>query len=115
MAEDCIFCKIVAGEIPAEKVYEDERAVAFQDIHPSAPHHLLIVPREHIVSVNEATSANEGTLGHLFTVAADLAKKLGVDQSGYRVAVSTGPDAGQLVWHFHMHFLAGRKLGWPPG
>lgn len=115
MAEDCIFCKIVAGEIPAEKVYEDERAVAFKDLHPSAPHHLLIVPREHLVSVNEAAPANEGTLGHLFTVAAVLARKLRVEKNGYRCVVSTGPDAGQLVFHIHLHFLAGRKLGWPPG
>lgn len=115
MTEDCIFCKIVGGEVPAEKLYEDEQVVAFKDIHPAAPHHLLLVPRRHIVSVNEATEQNEALLGHLFTAAARLARKLGVEEKGYRCVVSTGPDAGQLVFHLHMHFLAGRELGWPPG
>ena len=113
--EDCIFCKIASGRIPTEKVYEDDRAVAFRDINPSAPQHVLIVPREHIVSVNEVSAANEGLIGHLFSAAAKVAKKLGVDETGYRCVISTGPDAGQLVMHLHIHLLGGRKLDWPPG
>lgn len=115
MAEDCIFCKIVAGEIPSENVYEDESAVAFVDLNPVAPHHILIIPREHIPGVNDVTGDNEVVIGHLFVVAAKLARELGVDQSGYRCVINTNKGACQTVFHVHLHLLAGRQFGWPPG
>ena len=115
MAEDCIFCKIVAGEIPSDKLYEDELAVAFKDLNPVAPHHLLIIPRRHITSVNDVGGDEEGLIGHLFSVAAKLARELGAAEAGYRCVINTNKDAGQAVFHIHLHLLAGRKLGWPPG
>src|SRR5919205_1051766 len=113
--DNCIFCKIVAGEIPAAKVYEDERAVAFRDINPQAPTHALVIPRAHVASLNEAGEADEALLGHLLVVAARVARKAGHAEGGYRTVINTGPDAGQTVFHVHVHVLGGRALTLPPG
>ena len=112
---DCIFCKIVAGEIPAAKVYEDERAVAFRDINPQAPTHALVIPRAHVASLNEASEADEALLGHLLLVAARVAREEGHSEGGYRTVINTGAQAGQTVFHVHVHLLGGRSLAWPPG
>ena len=113
--DDCIFCKIVAGEIPAAKIYEDERAVAFRDINPQAPTHALVIPRVHVASLNEAGEADETLLGHLLLVAARVAREEGHADGGYRTVINTGADAGQTVFHIHVHLLGGRRLTWPPG
>ncbi|HEX8719600.1 MAG TPA: histidine triad nucleotide-binding protein [Pyrinomonadaceae bacterium] len=113
--EDCIFCKIVAGEIPAAKVYEDERAVAFRDINPQAPTHALVIPRRHVASLNDAAEGDESLLGHLLLVAARVAREAGHAEGGFRTVVNTGADAGQTVFHIHVHVLGGRRLKWPPG
>ena len=110
MGQDCIFCKIIAGEIPSKQVYQDDRVTVFHDINPVAPVHVLIVPNEHIPSVNAAEEAHEALLGHMFTVARKVAAELGVAESGYRLIVNTGPDAGQVVFHLHMHLLGGHRL-----
>ena len=116
MAEqDCIFCKIVAGGIPAAKVYEDERAVAFRDINPQAPTHALVIPRQHVASLNEASGEDEALLGHLLLVAARVAREEGHADGGYRTVINTGAGAGQTVFHIHVHVLGGRHLTWPPG
>ena len=116
MAEQtCIFCKIAAGEIPAAKVFEDERAIAFRDINPQAPTHALVIPREHVASLNEAGEETEALLGHLLLVAARVAREKGHAEGGYRTVVNTGADAGQTVFHIHVHVLGGRTLTWPPG
>ena len=111
---DCLFCKIRDGAIPAKQVYQDDRALAFRDINPQAPTHLLIIPRQHISSLNELDEADAALVGHLHVVAAKLAKEAGLD-GGYRTLFNTGPDAGQTVFHLHLHLLGGRPLGWPPG
>ncbi len=116
MAEqNCLFCKIVAGEIPAEKVYEDEAAVAFRDINPQAPVHVLIIPRTHIASLAEAGEADESKLGQLLLAAARVAYQEGLAEGGYRTVINTGAGAGQSVFHIHLHVLGGRPLAWPPG
>ncbi len=110
MAEDCIFCKIAGGKIPSEFVYEDDLVVAFKDLNPVAPTHILIVPKEHKVNLNDYTPDDEQLLGHVLIVAAHIAKELGLDQTGYRVITNAGADAGQSVMHTHFHLLGGRKL-----
>lgn len=116
MAENnCIFCRIVAGEIPADILYQDERAVAFRDVNPQAPVHLLIIPREHIESLNDATRSDEQSLGHLLRIAARVANEAGLSESGYRTVINTGADGGQSVFHLHVHVLGGRAFVWPPG
>ena len=112
--DDCIFCKIVAGEIPAAKIFEDDRAVVFRDINPQAPTHALVIPRAHVASLNEAGEADEALLGHLLLVAARVAREEG-HGGGYRTVINTGPAAGQTVFHVHVHVLGGRRLAWPPG
>jgi histidine triad (HIT) family protein len=112
---DCIFCKIVAGEIPAKKVYEDERALAFRDINPQAPTHALVIPRTHVASLEEAGEDDEAMLGHLLRVAARVAREEGHAETGYRTVINTGAGAGQTVFHIHVHVLGGRTLTWPPG
>jgi histidine triad (HIT) family protein len=111
---DCLFCKIVAGTIPAKLVTQDDRAVAFRDINPQAPTHILIVPRRHIPSLNELTDDDAALVGHLHVVARQLAAAEGLT-AGYRTVFNTGPQAGQTVLHVHLHLLGGRPLGWPPG
>jgi histidine triad (HIT) family protein len=113
--DDCIFCKIVAGAIPAAKIFEDERAVAFRDINPQAPTHALVIPRAHVASLAEAGEADEALLGHLLLVAARVARDEGLAESGYRTVINTGAGAGQTVFHIHVHLLGGRRLTWPPG
>ena len=113
--DDCIFCKIVAGEIPAKMIYEDDRAVAFRDLNPQAPTHALVIPRAHVASLNEASEADEALLGHLLHVAARVAREEGHADRGYRTVINTGADAGQTVFHVHVHLLGGRRLTWPPG
>ena len=113
MAADCLFCRIVNGEIPAKFVAENEHCVAFRDIDPQAPTHVVVIPREHIPSLNEARDA--ATLGHLSLLAAEVARAEGLSERGYRTVVNTNSDAGQTVFHIHLHLLGGRKLGWPPG
>ncbi|MDQ3804447.1 MAG: histidine triad nucleotide-binding protein [Acidobacteriota bacterium] len=116
MAEqNCIFCKIAAGEIPAQLVYEDEAAVAFRDINPQAPAHVLVIPREHVASLAEAGEAQESLLGRLLLAAARVAREAGLVESGYRTVINTGAGAGQSVFHLHLHVLGGRPLSWPPG
>ncbi|MCL6471684.1 MAG: histidine triad nucleotide-binding protein [Firmicutes bacterium] len=114
MAED-LFCKMVAGEIPVDKVYEDEDILAFRDIRPQAPTHILIIPKKHIAMLADATEKDEELLGKLLFAASKIAKQEGIAESGYRVVINNGPDSGQEVYHIHIHLLGGRKLGWPPG
>jgi len=115
MNDDCLFCKIAAKQIASKQVYEDELAFAFHDIEPGAPVHVLIIPKEHISSLREVDESKTSILGHLLVVANKIAKQLGVSESGYRVAINAGPDAGQAVDHLHLHLLGGRRLKWPPG
>jgi histidine triad (HIT) family protein len=113
MAANCLFCRIIAKEIPAKLVAEDEHNVAFRDINPQAPVHILIVPREHVASLNEARDA--ATLGRLHLMAASLAKSEGLAERGYRTLINTNADAGQTVFHIHLHLIGGRAMAWPPG
>lgn len=113
--DGCIFCRIAAGEIPADTLYEDELVIAFRDINPQAPVHALIVPKRHITSVNELTGDDAALLGRVFDTARRLANELGISETGYRVVVNTGKDGAQSVPHVHFHVLGGRALGWPPG
>jgi histidine triad (HIT) family protein len=112
---DCLFCRIVAGEVPADIVFQDERSIAFRDINPQAPVHVLVIPREHIESLDDASQKEEALLGHLLRVAARVANEQGLSESGYRTAINTGAGAGQSVFHLHLHVLGGRSLNWPPG
>ncbi len=111
----CVFCQIVAGERPATIVYEDERAVAFRDINPQAPIHILIIPREHIDGPADAGADNETVIGHLVAVAARVAADEGISAGGYRLVLNQGRNGGQSVFHVHLHLLGGRRMGWPPG
>jgi len=113
VADDCLFCRIVRKEIPATLIAEDEHCVAFRDINPQAPVHALVIPREHVSSLNQATDA--AMLGRLSLMAAAIAKKEGVAESGYRTVVNTNGAAGQTVFHIHLHLLGGRSMHWPPG
>ena len=110
----CLFCKILSGQLPARSVYEDASCIAFHDINPQAPVHLLIIPRKHFASAAEAEVGDEQVLGHLHRVAAQLAAELHLT-GGYRVVMNTGPGAGQSVFHVHLHLLGGRPFRWPPG
>ena len=112
---NCLFCKIIAGEIPATIVHQDERCVTIRDINPQAPTHLLVMPREHIESLDEASGRDEAMLGHLLRVGARLANEAGQGESAYRTVINTGADAGQSVSHLHVHVLGGRPMNWPPG
>ncbi|MBR6889016.1 MAG: histidine triad nucleotide-binding protein [Selenomonadaceae bacterium] len=113
---DCIFCKIAAGEIPAQKVFEDDSVVAFKDLSPKAPVHVLIVPKKHIQSVAHFEAEDKELAAHIFVdVVPKLAAELGVDAGGFRIVMNTGDDGGQTVHHLHVHLLGGRKMTWPPG
>ena len=112
---DCVFCKIVAGEIPSSQVYADDLVTAFRDINPSAPTHVLIVPNRHIASVNELKTEDESLVGHLFTIAQQIAAQEGIDASGYRLIINSGPDGGQEVFHLHLHLLGGQRMRYPMG
>lgn len=112
---DCIFCRIAAGEIPAERVRENEETVAFRDINPQAATHVLVIPRRHIASVNDLDGGNAGIIGQLFLSAKEIAAEEGIAEPGFRLVMNTGADAGQSVDHIHLHLLGGRRLEWPPG
>ncbi len=112
---NCLFCKMVAGQIQTNKVYEDETVFAFNDIDPQAPVHVLVIPKEHIASLAEIDESKDNLMGHLLVVATKIAKDLNISDSGYRVVINTGKDAGQAVGHIHLHLLGGRDLKWPPG
>ena len=113
--EQCLFCRISAGEIPSEFLYETPGVVAFRDISPQAPTHILIIPRKHIPSVAELDVGDAQVMGELFLAAQELARQEGIDESGYRMVMNAGADAGQAVFHIHMHLMGGRGMGWPPG
>lgn len=112
--KDCLFCKFVRGELQPKKAYEDDQVLAFHDIKPQAPTHVLVVPKEHIASLDDLGAHHAEVAGKLFLAAAKIAKQLG-HAKGYRCVVNTGPDAGQTVFHIHLHVLGGRPFGWPPG
>jgi histidine triad (HIT) family protein len=112
---DCLFCRIIAGEIPGAIVYQDDRVVAFNDINPQAPTHVLIVPRRHIASLNDLTAEDDRIVGELVRRAAAIAADRGISAGGYRTVFNTNRDAGQTVFHIHLHLLGGRTLHWPPG
>ena len=115
MTDDCLFCRIVREEIPADVVHRDDQVVAFRDINPRAPTHILLVPVRHVESAAELTDADGPLLGHLFAVAAQLARDTGVAEHGFRLVTNSGPAAGQSVPHLHFHLMGGRSMGWPPG
>ncbi|MBC8080942.1 MAG: histidine triad nucleotide-binding protein [Gorillibacterium sp.] len=108
---DCIFCKIVNGDIPSNKIFEDEYVIAFHDIQPAAPVHALIIPKKHIASLKEIDDGDWDLIGHIHRVARQIAEPLGVSETGYRLVNNCGPDAGQVVFHLHYHLLGGKKLG----
>jgi len=112
--ESCLFCKIAAGEIASKIVYQDQDVVAFEDINPQAPRHVLLIPRRHIASIADLTREDGPVLAALFTTVAKLARDIGIAESGYRIVTNVGPDSGQSVFHLHFHLLGGRKMGWPP-
>ncbi len=112
---NCLFCKIIAGEIPAKKVYEDDLIVAIEDIAPVAPLHLLLIPKKHMVNSQDLESEDAPMVGHVFRVAARLAAEKGMAESGFRIVNNNNAGAGQSVFHLHFHLLAGRKFAWPPG
>jgi len=112
---DCLFCKIVEGKIPAKIVHEDADTVAFEDIQPQAPQHVLVVPRRHIPTANDLSPEDEAIVGKMLRAAAVVAKARGIDGSGWRAVVNTNAEGGQVVFHLHLHVLGGRRMGWPPG
>jgi histidine triad (HIT) family protein len=111
----CLFCKIVAGEIPATRVYEDADLIAFEDINPQAPLHVLVIPRRHVATLNELQAADDSLVGAMVRCAASIAKDRGVSEGGYRTVFNCNSGAGQTVFHIHLHVLGGRRFGWPPG
>lgn len=111
----CIFCKIATQEIPAKVVYEDEKVIAFHDINPQAPYHILVIPKKHLSTLLELTEEDKELIGHIYLVINLIAKDLGFAERGYRVVVNCKEEAGQTVFHLHFHVLAGRGMGWPPG
>jgi len=112
---DCLFCRIIAGEIPGNIVYSDDRVVAFKDINPQAPMHVLIIPRRHVASLNELTGTDDALVGEMVRRAAAIAAEHGHDQRGYRTVFNCNAEAGQSVFHIHLHVLGGRAMSWPPG
>ena len=115
MSDECLFCKIVSGNIPATVVYQDERLLAFNDINPKAPTHILVIPRTHIATLNDLTADSDAMVGEMVRCAAKIAKDLGHAESGYRTLLNCNSDGGQTVFHIHLHLLAGRYMTWPPG
>jgi histidine triad (HIT) family protein len=112
---DCLFCKIIKGDIPASIIYQDDDVIAFSDINPQAPLHKLIVPRKHIATINDLSVQDHALLGKMTLAAKQLAKEFNIDQEGYRLVLNCNAGAGQTVFHIHMHLLGGRPLSWPPG
>lgn len=115
MAADCLFCKIIAGQIPSNKVYSDDDVYAFRDINPAAPHHILVIPKKHLGKITEADSSDLVLLGKLLLKANEIAAAEGLHEPGFRYVINTGDDGGQTVYHLHLHILGGRRLRWPPG
>lgn len=111
---DCLFCKIINKEIPAEIIYEDDLVLAFNDISPQAPTHALIIPKKHIATLNDIEEGDEGLIGHMVATAAVIAKEQGFDETGYRTVFNCNPHGGQTVYHIHLHLLGGKPMGWPP-
>jgi histidine triad (HIT) family protein len=112
---DCIFCKIVDGSIPAKIIYEDEQVIAFDDLYPKAPQHKLIIPKRHIATLNDLTVKDNLLMGHMVHTAQQLAQKLNIADSGYRIVLNCNEEGGQEVYHIHLHLLGGKKMYWPPG
>jgi histidine triad (HIT) family protein len=112
---DCLFCRIVRKEIPAKIIFENERVLAFEDIRPKAPVHVLVIPKDHFASLNDAPDGAEDLLGEILFRAREIAREKGIGESGYRIVLNTGRDSGQEVFHIHFHILGGRLLTWPPG
>ena len=115
MSDDCLFCKIIAGEIPSNKVYSDDEVYAFHDINPEAPSHILVIPKKHLSDVSAADEGDKALLGKLLLKANQIAADLGLSEDGFRYVINTGRDGGQTVFHLHLHILGGRALSWPPG
>jgi len=115
LVDNCLFCKIIKGEIPADIVYDDDKVLVFRDIDPQAPVHLLIIPRQHIARINDIGSAEASLIGHIHLVAVELAKKFSISETGFRLVNNCNDDGGQAVDHLHFHLLGGRKMNWPPG
>ena len=114
LVNECLFCRIVAGKLPVQRIYEDDLVMGFPDIQPQAPTHILLVPKVHITSTRETMAEHEAALGRLVVAAGALAERLGL-RTGYRLIINTGADGGQTVQHLHLHLLGGRAMGWPPG
>lgn len=112
---DCLFCKIVAREIPATIIHEDEQVIAFRDVNPQAPTHALIIPRRHIATLNDLQGSDSVLIGHMLFTATQIARTEGIEDSGYRVVMNCNEDGGQTVFHIHLHLLGGRAMRWPPG
>jgi histidine triad (HIT) family protein len=112
---DCLFCKIVAREIPASIVYEDDRVLAFNDINPQGPTHVLVIPKRHIATLNDLSAADDAMVGEMVRRGAAIARERGIDAGGFRTVFNTNRDAGQTVFHIHLHVIGGRELSWPPG
>lgn len=115
MSDECLFCKIIAGEIPSNKVYSDDDVYAFHDIYPAAPTHILIIPKKHLCNTTAATEEDQSLMGKLLLKANEIAREQGLAEAGYRYVINTGEDGGQTVDHLHLHILGGRALSWPPG
>jgi len=113
--EDCLFCKIVRKEIPSSIIYEDDKSLAFNDINPQAPTHILVIPKKHIRSLVESDDSDKELLGHLTQVARNIANEKDLSGKGFRLVLNSGLEAGQSVWHIHFHLMGGRKMTWPPG
>jgi histidine triad (HIT) family protein len=113
--ENCLFCKIIAGQIPSDFVHQDDSCVVIRDINPQAPWHVLVIPRDHVESLDDASQKEEGLLGHLLRVGARVANDSGHSEGGFRTVINTGEGAGQSVFHLHVHVLGGRRMNWPPG
>jgi len=112
---NCIFCKIIAKQMPSRIVYEDDLSIAFHDVNPQAPTHILIVPKKHIPEIHSMAASDKELIGHLFLVARKIADEMGLDKNGYRMVINNGAGAGQTVFHIHLHILSGRRFMWPPG
>ena len=115
MQQDCLFCKIISGEIPSNLLYEDDTCVAFNDINPQAPTHILVIPHDHFSSLNKAKKAHKELLGHLLLKASEIARDKNIAENGYRIVINTNADGGQTVFHLHVHLLGGRQFIFPPG
>lgn len=115
MGKDCLFCKIIQGEVKSKIAFENENVFAFYDIGPKAPTHILIIPKKHIENVSDINQENKSVVSDLVLAANDIARKTGIDKTGYRLVINCGPDAGQAVFHLHLHLLGGRRMSWPPG